>query len=184
MFLCTAASSLIADLTGATPSVGVVHGLPARCADALGEVITLIKTLVTVAAVAHFDETTLRVGKAGVKKYVWSASTNRYTVFALGRRTGKQFRVFAVGTGFRGVAVHDRYTVYDTPGTFGLHPDGGLRRRGGAGRPRRDGEPVRDERGQGFPTVRRARRPPCDERCVHRVAVGPRRRRTAGRRRW
>ncbi len=109
---------LIADLTGATPSVGFVHGMLARCAAALSEVATLIKTLVTLAAVVHFDETTLRVGKAGVKKYVWSASTNRYTVFALGRRTGKQFRTFAVGTGFGGVAVHDRYAVYDTAGNF------------------------------------------------------------------
>ncbi len=109
---------LISDLTGAAPSVGFVHGMLARCAGALGEVTKLIKTLVTMAQVAHFDETTLRVGKAGVKKYVWSASTNRYTVFALGRRTGKQFRAFAVGTHFRGVAVHDRYPVYDTPGNF------------------------------------------------------------------
>jgi hypothetical protein len=109
---------LVADLTGAAPSVGFVHGMLARCADALGEVTRVIKTLVTLAHVAHFDETTLRAGKAGVKKYVWSASTNRYTAFFLGRRTGKQFRAFGVGTGFRGVAVHDRYPVYDTPGNL------------------------------------------------------------------
>ena len=78
----------------------------------------MIKTLITLAAVAHFDETTLRAGKAGVKKYVWSASTNRYTVFALCRRTGKQFRSFGVGKGFAGVAVHDRYPVYDTAANF------------------------------------------------------------------
>ena len=110
---------LICDLTGAAPSVGFVHGMLARCAAALSDVCKLIKTLVTLSAVAHFDETTLRVGKAGVKKYVWSASTNRYTVFALGRRTGKQFRIFGVGTDFHGVAVHDRYVVYDTPRNFG-----------------------------------------------------------------
>jgi transposase len=109
---------LICDLTGVGPSVGFVHGMLARCAAALAEATKVIKTLVTLAVVVHFDETTLRVGNAGVKKYVWSASTNRYTVFALGRRTGKQFRAFAVGTGFGGVAVHDRYTVYDTPGNF------------------------------------------------------------------
>jgi transposase len=68
--------------------------------------------------VVHFDETALRAGAAGVKKYVWSASTNADTLFALGRRTGKQFRTFAVGTGFRGVAVHDRYAVYDAAGSF------------------------------------------------------------------
>ncbi|MDT5024673.1 MAG: transposase, partial [Micromonosporaceae bacterium] len=110
---------LITDLTGAAPSVGFVHGMLARCAAALSDVCKLIKTLITLSAVAHFDETTLRVGKAGVKKHVWSASTNRYTVFALGRRTGKQFRIFGVGTAFCGTAVHDRCVVYDTPGNFG-----------------------------------------------------------------
>jgi hypothetical protein len=109
---------LVADLTGAGPSVGFVHGMLARCADALAEVIKVIKTLVTLAYVAHFDETTLRVGKAGVKKYVWSASTGLYTVFTLGRRSGEQFRLFNVGTRFRGVAVHDRYGVYDMSGVF------------------------------------------------------------------
>lgn len=109
---------LVCDLTGAAPSVGFVHGMLARCAAALAEATKMIKALVTLAAVVHFDETTLRVGKAGLKKYVWNASTNRYTLFALGRRTGKQFRTFAVGSGFRGVAVHDRYPVYDTPGNF------------------------------------------------------------------
>lgn len=110
--------ALIADLTGAAPSVGFVHGMLARCAQALTDVTKLIKTLIALAAVAHFDETTLRAGKAGVKKYVWSASTNQYTVFALGRRTGKQFRIFGVGKGFAGVAVHDRYPVYDTEENF------------------------------------------------------------------
>lgn len=109
---------LVAELTGAAPSVGWVHSMLAQCATALGEVTKLIKTLVTLAHVAHFDETTLRVGKAGVKKYVWSASTDRYTVFCLGRRSGKQFRLFNVGTRFRGVAVHDRYRVYDMPDSF------------------------------------------------------------------
>jgi transposase len=109
---------LVADLTGAAPSVGFVHGMLGRCAEALDEAIKLIKTLVTLARVAHFDETTLRVGKAGAKKYVWSASTSLYTVFTLGRRSGEQFRLFNVGTRFRGVAVHDRYGVYDMPDVF------------------------------------------------------------------
>jgi hypothetical protein len=52
---------LIADLTGgAAPSTGFVHGLLARCAAVLGEVVTLIKTAVTLAAVAGFDETVIR----------------------------------------------------------------------------------------------------------------------------
>jgi hypothetical protein len=69
---------LIADLTGgAAPSTGFVHGLLARCAAVLGEVVTLIKTAVTLAAVAGFDETVIRCGPAGRKKYVLSGSTER-----------------------------------------------------------------------------------------------------------
>src|SRR5664279_3989474 len=72
---------LIADLTGARPSTGFVHGILRRCAHALGEVMTLVKTLVTRATVAGFDETTLRCGQAGRKNYVLSASTELCTLF-------------------------------------------------------------------------------------------------------
>ena len=80
------AAMLIADLTGARPSTGFVHGILRRCAHALGEVMTLVKTLVTRATVAGFDETTLRCGPAGRKKYVLSASTEQCTLFFLGGR--------------------------------------------------------------------------------------------------
>jgi transposase len=69
--------------------------------------------------VVHFDETVLRAGKAGITKYVWSASTALYSFFALGRRTGKQFRDMDIGPNFHGVAVHDRYVVYDSTDSFG-----------------------------------------------------------------
>lgn len=110
---------LIADLTGATVSAGFVHKALARCAAILTTVMKTIKTLITLAAVVHFDETTLRAGKAGIKQYVWNASTALYTFFALGRRTGKQFRSLDIGPHFHGVAVHDRYVVYDSSDSFG-----------------------------------------------------------------
>jgi hypothetical protein len=78
---------LIADLTGgAGPSDGFVHGMLARCAKAVAEVVTAIKSLITLAHVAGFDETTLRCGEAGAKKYVLSASTENATVYHLGGR--------------------------------------------------------------------------------------------------
>ena len=50
---------LVADLTGGTgPSTGFVHGMLDRAADALHEVIDLIKTLITLSYVVGFDETT------------------------------------------------------------------------------------------------------------------------------
>jgi transposase len=78
---------LIADLTGgAGPSDGFVHGMLTRCAKAVVEVVTAIKSLITLAHVAGFDETTPRCGDAGEKKYVLSASTENATVYHLGGR--------------------------------------------------------------------------------------------------
>lgn len=76
---------LIGHLTGgAGPSTGFVHGMLHRCAAAVGQVVTLIKTLITSAPVVGFDETTLRAGTAGTKRYVLSASTPDYSAFHLG----------------------------------------------------------------------------------------------------
>ncbi len=74
--------------------------------------IKLIKTLITVAAVAGFDETTLRAGKAGTKKYVQGAFTEQYTLLFLGERTLESFREFGILEDFAGVAVTDRYVNY------------------------------------------------------------------------
>jgi hypothetical protein len=61
---------LIAALTGgARPSEGFVHGMLPRCAAAVTDVVTVIKSLITLAHVVGFDETTLRCGPAGAKKY-------------------------------------------------------------------------------------------------------------------
>jgi transposase len=104
---------LIADLCGGTgPSTGFVHGMLARCATAVREVVAGIKTLITMAHVAGFDETTVRAGAAGEKKYVLSASTENATVYHLGGRDLDSFAAFGILPGFAGVAVHDRYANY------------------------------------------------------------------------
>jgi transposase len=104
---------LIADLTGgAGPSDGFVHGMLSRCAKAVAEVVTVIKSLITLAHVAGFDETTLRAGAAGVKKYVLSASTETATVYHLGGRDLDSFTEAGILPAFAGVAVHDRYRNY------------------------------------------------------------------------
>jgi len=109
---------LIADMSGARPSAGFVHGMLARAATALAAFEKLVKTLITLSHVVHFDETTLKcgargTGKAGAKKYVWVASTGRYTAYFLGGRDTGSFTAFGIGQAFRGVAVHDRYDLYD-----------------------------------------------------------------------
>jgi transposase len=104
---------LIADLTGGrAPSAGFVHGMLARCAAALTEVVKLIKTAVTLAAVAGFDETTLRCGPAGCKKYILSGSTETAVAYHLGGRDLGSFAAFGILPSFAGIAVHDRYSCY------------------------------------------------------------------------
>jgi transposase len=107
---------LIADLTGGRgPSTGFVHGMLARCATAVRETVAVIKSLVTLAHVVGFDETTLRAGPAGLKRYVLSAVTELYSVFHLGGRDLDSFREFGILPTFAGVAVHDRYQNYYNP---------------------------------------------------------------------
>ncbi|MGH3163159.1 MAG: IS66 family transposase [Streptosporangiaceae bacterium] len=103
---------LLADVAGAQVSDGFIHSCLRKAADALAGVIKLIKTLITAAAVAGFDETTLRAGKAGTKKYVLGAFTEKYTLLFLGERTLKSFRKFGILPGFAGTTVTDRYVNY------------------------------------------------------------------------
>jgi transposase len=105
-------AQLIADVTGARVSVGFVHSCLARAAAVMADVVKLIKTLITAAYVAGFDETTLRCGPAGTRKYVLAAVTERYSLFFLGGRTLESFREFGVLPAFTGIVVSDRYANY------------------------------------------------------------------------
>jgi hypothetical protein len=112
-------AQLVADLTGARPSTGFIHAMLARAADAVADVIKLIRALITAAVVAGFDETTLRVGPAGTRKYVLSASTDTCALFWLGRRDLQTFTAFGILPASTGIAVHDRYSLYDHPDLTG-----------------------------------------------------------------
>jgi transposase len=103
---------LIADATGAVVSAGFIHSCLRQAADLIGDVIKLIKTLITAAHVAGFDETTLRAGPAGQKMYVHGAFTERYSLFFLGGRTLASMREFGILPSFGGVVVSDRYVNY------------------------------------------------------------------------
>jgi hypothetical protein len=107
---------LIADLTGGmAPSVGFCHGMLSRAAKAVAGVLSTIKTLITAAAVVGFDETTLRAGETGTKKYVLSASTDWASLYHLGGRDLASFAEAGVLPEFAGIAVHDRYANYFNP---------------------------------------------------------------------
>jgi hypothetical protein len=109
---------LVADLTGAKPSPGFVHGMLARTAALLTGFERLLEALVVASYVVHFDETTLRCGPRGAKKYVWTAATALYTLYHLGDRSKDTFDDFGVADGFTGTAVHDYYAVYYAKGAF------------------------------------------------------------------
>ena len=105
---------LIADVAGAAVSEGFIHSCLARAASLAGEVVALIRALITASAVAGFDETTLRSGPAGEKKYVHGAFTERYSAFWLGTRSLDTMEQAGILPGFAGIVVSDRYQNYSS----------------------------------------------------------------------
>jgi hypothetical protein len=75
---------LIAEVTGAAVSAGFVHSCLRQTASLAAEVVRLIRILITAAAVAGFDETTLRSGPAGAEKYVHGAFTGHSDFSGIG----------------------------------------------------------------------------------------------------
>jgi transposase len=103
---------LIADVTGAAVSDGFIHSCLAKAASLAADVVALIRTLITASAVAGFDETTLRSGPAGDKKYVHGAFTEEYSAFWLGSRSLDSMADAGILPGFAGIVVSDRYQNY------------------------------------------------------------------------
>ncbi|HEY3954396.1 MAG TPA: IS66 family transposase [Streptosporangiaceae bacterium] len=106
---------LISDVTGAAVSGGFIHSCLAKAASLAAEVVALIRALITASAVAGFDETTLRSGPAGEKKYVHGAFTEDYSAFWLGTRSLDSMAGAGILPGFAGVVVSDRYQNYFHP---------------------------------------------------------------------
>src|SRR5487761_1528937 len=88
---------LIRDAAGAEVSTGFIHSCLAKAAG------------LAAAPVAGFDETTLRSGPAGEKKYVHGAFTELYSSFWLGTRSLETMKKAGILPGFAGVAVSARY---------------------------------------------------------------------------
>jgi hypothetical protein len=103
---------LISDVAGADVSAGFIHSCLRKAADLAAEVVRLIRALITAAAVAGFDETTLRSGPAGEKKYVHGAFTEEYSAFYPGTRSLDTMREAGILPEFAGVVVSDRYQNY------------------------------------------------------------------------
>jgi transposase len=113
--------ALLQSLTGATPSVGFVHGMLARTAGLLAEADQRIRTLITLAHAVSCDETPLKVGprtpkpgKKKAEKYLLVAATELYTHYLLGDRDLDTFTAFIFKDLIDSVIVHDRYQNYDS----------------------------------------------------------------------
>lgn len=117
------AQQLIADLTGGAVSTGFVHAALSRAAGLVKDSVALIRTLIAASPVAGFDETTLRSGPAGEKKYVHGAFTELYSAFHLGTRSIKTMKKAGILPFFAGIVVSDRYQGYfsKTWGNFADH---------------------------------------------------------------
>ncbi len=102
----------IAELCGMAVSTGWLHSLLVLGADAVEEAVDAIEQRIAAEKVVGFDETPLKVGAKGEKRYVLSASTLLFSLFMLGRRDKASFRLFLLGR-MLGVVVHDRYALYD-----------------------------------------------------------------------
>jgi len=106
---------LIADVTGADVSCGFVHSCLKKASSLAAGTVALIRKLIAASPVAGFDETTLRSGPAGVKKYVHGAFTVEYSAFWLGTRGLDTMEDAGILPGFAGIAVTGRYANYWNP---------------------------------------------------------------------
>ena len=106
------AQALIADLTGGVMSAGFVHSCLRRAAGLVTDTVRLIRMLIAASPVAGFDETTLRSGPAGAKRYVHGAFTELYSAFYLGTRSIETMKDAGILPFFTGIAVSDRCQGY------------------------------------------------------------------------
>jgi transposase len=106
------AQRLISDLTGGVVSAGFVHSCLGKAAGLVRDSVAVIRMLIAASPVAGFDETTLRSGPAGEKKYVHGAFTELYSAFHLGTRSIETMKAAGILPSFAGIVVSDRYQGY------------------------------------------------------------------------
>jgi transposase len=107
-------AELVESLTGARPSAGFVHGMLARAAAAVKTANMLIRSLVIASPAVCCDETPVRAGPGPRwrKRWLLVAATPLLTYYTLADRNTASFKAFVLPD-LTGVAVHDRYHVYD-----------------------------------------------------------------------
>jgi transposase len=102
---------LLHDLFDLTPAAGTLEHTLLTCHTALAPVETQIRTAVVQSAVAHFDETGIRIG--GQTHWLHSAGTPTLTFYAQHRKRGRvAMEAISPLAQFSGVAVHDALPAY------------------------------------------------------------------------
>jgi transposase len=105
------AAALLSDWLDAPVSTGTLAAFIAAGAEDLAPFLDDVHAQITSADVVHFDETGART--AGKLRWLFSASTDRATFFALHDRRGYDGLEHAgVLPAFSGVAVHDGFKPY------------------------------------------------------------------------
>jgi transposase len=105
------ACEVLADLLGASMSVGTLQGLVERCAQQLEPVEEQIKAALRQAPVLHQDETGLYV--AGQRQWMHVSATERLTHYAVHPKRGKAgLDAIGILADFQGVSVHDGWRSY------------------------------------------------------------------------
>ena len=106
-------AAVFKDLFQLPVSTGWVSSLGRKTSGLLAETVVLIKQAVTASAVAHVDETGLRVG--GGLAWVHCAGTTTHTVFHIDAKRGLAGTLNGgVLQSFTGVMVHDGWEPYKT----------------------------------------------------------------------
>jgi len=102
---------LLADVFGGSPSEATLQAAVERCAAGLADTETAIRQGVQQAAVAHCDETGIRV--EGKRRWLHVASTKWLTHYGWHPKRGKE-ATDAIGVlpAFTGTAVHDGWSPY------------------------------------------------------------------------
>lgn len=102
---------LLGSLLGVSLSTGTINSMVSRCARKVGKTLETIKSMLTGASVANFDETGTDVN--GKTIWVHNSSTADLTYQTIHKKRGQDgMEENGVLTRFAGIAVHDCWAPY------------------------------------------------------------------------
>lgn len=102
---------LMGDAFGLKMSPGAVSQMERRVADALADPMTEALDYVQQQSIVHLDETSW--WERFEKAWLWTAVTDRVTVFVIRWRRGREVAHELLGKGGTAIVGSDRYTAYD-----------------------------------------------------------------------